>query len=150
MAESPALADCPLVKPADVLAIFPASNNESSSKYREMPYPSCTFIWTANAVQVRELSGHRIEIPGESRLSITRAAISSKDRDWQRVLASYGTQPLIEVHNIGIKAVWSEKRHQLSVMTDNYVIHVVVEDPDQPTAEQKSAEQVAHLVISPR
>ena len=41
------------------------------------------------------------------RLSITRAAVYSKDSDWQRVLASYATQPLAEAPNIGIKAVWS-------------------------------------------
>lgn len=148
MAEPSAQTDCPLLKPADVLAIFPASKNESSSKYKEKPYPSCTFIWKSNTVQIKEFSGHRIEIPGESRVSITRAEVRSKDSDWQRVLAAYGTQPLTDVQHIGIKAVWSEKRHQLSVMTDEYVFHIAVEDPDQPAAEQKNAQHIAQLLLT--
>jgi hypothetical protein len=148
MAESATQIDCPLIKQVDVLAIFPASKNAFSSKYREKPFPSCTFIWKSNTVQVKEFSGNKVEFPGESRVSITRAAVRSKDKDWQRVLAGYGTQPLTNIQNIGIKAVWSEKRHQLSVMTDAYVLHVAVEDPDQPTAEQQNAEHIAQLVLS--
>ena len=148
MAEPPAQTNCPLLASVDMLAIFPASKNEPSTKYRDKPYPSCTFIWKANTVQIKEFSGHRVEIPGESRVSITRATVRSKDSDWQRMLTSYGTQPLTEVQNIGIKAVWSEKRHQLSVMTDKYVIHVAVEDPDQPASEQKNAQHIAQLLLS--
>lgn len=148
MAESPALADCPLVKSADVLAIFPASSNETSSKYRETPYPSRTFIWEAYAAQIQESPGHKIELPGKSRVSITRAAISSKDGGWQRVIASYGKQPLIEVQNIGNKAVWPEKRHQLSVMKEEHMIHVAAEDPDQPADEKENAERIAQFLLS--
>lgn len=150
MAEPLAQTDCPLLASAGILAIFPASNNKPILKHRVKPYPSCTFIWKSNSVQVKNLSGHRVEFPGESRVSITRADVRSKDSDWQRVLTSYGTQPLTEVQDIGIKAVWSEKRHQLSVMTDKYVIHVAVEDPDKPADEQKNAQHIAQLLLNQR
>lgn len=146
MAKPPEQTDCPLLTLVDLQATFPASKNLIQSKYTEKRNPSCTFIWKSN-VQVKELLGHRVDIPRESRLTITRAEIYSIENDWQRVLTSYGTQALIDVQNLGIKAVWSVKRHQLSVITDKYVFHVAVENPDQPTAEQKNAEHIAQQLL---
>ena len=145
--ELPTAADCPLFKSADVLAIFPASKNEFISKVRGKKSPSCTFIWKSDTLEFKEFGGQKVKIPGEGRVSITRASIASKDVAWKRVIQSYGKHPLIEVENIGNKAVWSARRHQLSLLTDNYVIHVAVEDADNPDAEQKNAEQVAQLIL---
>jgi hypothetical protein len=127
--------------------MFPASKNELSSKYKDKRKPSCTFTWKSNTVQVKELLGQKVEIPAESRVNITRVTVRSKDSDWQRVLNGYATQPLTQVQNIGTKAVWSEKRHQLSFITNEYVFHVAVEDPDQPAAEQKNAELIAQMLL---
>ncbi len=94
LAELPT-ADCPLLKSAEVLAIFPASKNELHSKVRDKPFTSCSFIWKSNAVQVKELLGHKVEIPGESRLTITRVAVRSKDSDWQRKSPLTGANRLL-------------------------------------------------------
>ena len=54
------------------------------------------------------------------------------ESDWQRVLSSYRIAPPVAVDGIGDKAVWSDQRHQLSVLVPNWVLHVAVEDNDAP------------------
>jgi hypothetical protein len=93
------------------------------------------------------LGGQQVEVPGEGRLSVTRAPVRTKSSDWQRVLSSYGSEELIQVPNIGEQAVWSPKRRQLSVLSAEAVVHVAVENPDQLAAEQASAEKIAQLLL---
>ncbi len=111
---------------ADLRSLVPFGA-ESSLKYAECEkksYPTCTYIWgipdSADALRV-QMGG---KPDGDKLMTIFAQANSAQDFD--RVLSTYNDA--VPVEDLGVMAVWSEARDQLSLITDdNMVIHVNVE-----------------------
>jgi cytochrome c5 len=94
-----------------------------------------------------EIAGQKISVPVEGRLTTTQAQIKSSESDWQRVLASYGSEQLKEIPATGKKAVWSERRGQLSVQGEKHIYHVAVEGVESPLSPMEVAAKVALQLI---
>lgn len=114
---------------ADLRSILPFGQDDTL-KYTgcEMKtYPTCTYVWgiPAGDDDARVKLGAKPE--GDKLLTIFAQAHSLQDFD--RVLAVYpDAEP---VDGLGITAVWSASRHQLSFMSADYlVIHVNVDAPN--------------------
>lgn len=139
--------DCVLLPKAEVVRQFPAAPPTLSVRTRESPYPSCTFLWTPLAQAERTIGGQRVRVPGQGRLTVTRAALHDPDADWARVMSSYrGETPLV-VERLGKRAVWSARRSQVSVQGSTHVFHVMVEDSDAPKAVRERAEAIARVLL---
>ena len=107
-------------------------------------YPTCTYVWglpdSRDAARVK-LGG---KPEGDKLMTIFAQAHSPQDFD--RVLASYSDAEPVD--NLGVRAVWSAKRDQLSLITpDNMVIHVYVEVAGLPNPKE-TAVQVATFLLA--
>ncbi|AML52068.1 hypothetical protein [Falsihalocynthiibacter arcticus] len=105
---------------------------------------TCTYIWGAPD----EDDALRIELgakPDGKRLYVI-AARAARASDFDRVLAVY--KDAVPVADLGVQAVWSEKRGQLSILTaDNKVIHVNT-DMTQSDDQKAAAITIANLVLA--
>ncbi|MGO4916944.1 hypothetical protein [Pseudogemmobacter sp. W21_MBD1_M6] len=111
---------------ADMRSMLPFGTDDTL-KYavcETKSYPTCTYVWgvadSYDAVLIK--AGSK---PDGNRLTTVFAKASTL-QDFDRVLATYtDAEPLAD---LGVKAVWSEKRHQLSLLTSDYlVVHVNVD-----------------------
>jgi hypothetical protein len=111
---------------------------------KKKSYPTCTYIWglpDADDAARIALGGNP---DGDKLLTIFAQARSLADFD--RVLGSY--KDAVPVEDLGVAAVWSEVRNQLSLITvDNLIIHVYVQiwKLDDPKA---VALQVANFLLA--
>lgn len=140
--------DCTLLSEATLRSKFPNAPTEMEIRVRANPYPSCTYLWTSATPNKISMAGQVVEVPGEGRVTITVAPVRAPESDWQRVLSSYRTVPPVSVDGIGDKAVWSDQRHQLSVLVPGFVAHVAVEDDDNPGSGREQAIALARDVLA--
>ncbi len=106
-------------------------------------YPNCTYVWGVfdSDDELRVKLGGKPD--GDKLLTVFAQAHSSQDFD--RVLAvTPDAQP---VEGLGIKAVWSERRHQLSLMSEDFMaIHVNI-DALSITDPRTTAIQIATFLL---
>ena len=82
--------------------------------------------------------------PDGNKLQVIYAQAKSK-KDFQRVLASY--KDAVKVDGLAAEAVWSNKRKQLSLITEkNLIIHINIEDKGTADAREK-ATNIAHDIL---
>ena len=140
--------DCTLLSETALRRHFPSAPTEMETRVRAKPYPSCTYLWVSATPNKLNMAGQVIEVPGEGRVTITVAPTQVPDSDWERVLSSYRAAPPEAVDGIGDKAVWSDQRHQLSVLAPASIIHVAVEDNDTPDTGREQAVAIAREVLA--
>ena len=122
------------------LVPIPADAALKLSECEKKSYPTCTYVWgypdEDDAMRI-ELGGS----PSGDKL-MTIFAQARNIQEFDRVLSSY--RDAVPVEGLGVTAVWSDMRKQLSLITeDSLVIHVnvdiwMLEDP-RTTAEQVAA-----------
>ncbi len=140
--------DCTLLSEAAMRRHFPSAPAEIETRVRAKPYSSCTYLWTSATPNKVTMAGQTVDVPGEGRVTITVAPVRAPEPDWQRVLSSYRSAPPVAVDGIGDKAVWSDQRHQLSVLVPGFVAHVAVEDDDNPGSGREQAISLARDVLA--
>lgn len=140
--------ECPLLQQNQVSLYFPEAGEKAKVQVRSKPYQSCTFTWKTDRTSTMKVAGREIAVPVEGRLSITEAPVVSKQGDWQRVLKSYGSESLLEVSTIGSAAVWSEKRGQLSVTSEDYIYNVAVLDGSDSKQRIEAAIEIVKKLIA--
>ncbi|WP_295512527.1 hypothetical protein [uncultured Sulfitobacter sp.] len=132
---------------ADLRTLVPFGA-EASLKYAECEkksYPTCTYIWgvpdSADALRV-QMGG---KPDGDRLMTIFAQAKSAQDFD--RVLSTY--KDAVPLEYLGVAAVWSEARDQLSLITDDYmVIHVNVEIPELEDTKAVATQVAAYLLAA--
>lgn len=107
-------------------------------------YPTCTYIWGIPDID----DAARVALGGmpDGDKLITIFAQASRPQDFDRVIASY--RDAVPVEGLGVTAVWSGMRGQLSLITaDNLVVHVNVQRAglDDPLT---SARQIASVLLA--
>lgn len=138
---------CDLFSKDEVAHHFPAAPPTLSVRVREKPYPSCTFQWQPLAQTERKVGGQLLRLPGQGRLTITRAPVRDPDADWRRVIASFRDEAVDEVQRVGRRGAWSARRSQLSVLGETHVFHVMVEDSDAPGDVRARAISIARQLL---
>ena len=106
-------------------------------------YPTCTYIWGPES----EKDVARINAglaPAGSKLQIVYAQAASIN-NFERVLSSYtDAEP---VDGIGETAVWSDKRKQLSFITEtNLIVHIHIEEMQSNDSEAKAVVIAGDLI----
>ncbi len=115
--------------------VFSDGDKLKYSACEKNSYPTCTYIWGGPS----EKDEARIKYglaPEGNELQIVYAQARSQ-KDFQRVLATYSDAE--EVKGVGVEAVWSGKRQQLSLITDTHlVIHVHISQPGSGDKKEKA------------
>lgn len=139
---------CTLLSEAALRRHFPRAPAEMETRVRAKPYSSCTYLWVAATRKQVRMAGRVIEGPGEGRVTLTVAPVRAPESDWERVLSSYRSVPPVSVDGIGDKAVWSDQRHQLSVLVPGWVVHVAVEDTDTAGSGREQAVAIGRDILA--
>ena len=122
---------------------FKAGDTLKYSKCGKTSYPTCRYIWGApnKKDETRIKYG---QPPAGNKLMIIYAQASSK-KDFERVLGTYKDAEKVE--GLASEAVWSNKRRQLSMITDNnLIIHINIEDKSTADLKGKSISIAQYLL----
>jgi hypothetical protein len=99
-------------------------------KCEEKTYPTCTYIWGKESKKDASRLKHGLAPKGD-KLQLIYAQASS-EKDFQHVAASYKDAEKID--GLGVEAVWSAARKQLSMITDtNLIVHINIEQAGSGT-----------------
>ena len=103
---------------------FDAADTLKYSGCKKKSYPTCTYVWGVASDKDASRAKYGLEPQGKKLEVIYAQGKSAKDFD--RVLTTYSDAA--PVAGVGIKAVWSEKRKQLSLITKTHlIVHVHME-----------------------
>ncbi len=95
------------------------------SECAKRTYPTCKYIWDVITPKSEKKDATRAKhalAPEGNKLMIIYAK-ATKPEDFERVLSTYKDAKAVE--GVGQRTVWSQKRKQLSLITDkNLIIHV--------------------------
>lgn len=113
------------------------------SKCEKKSYLSCKYIWGVESKK----DAKRIEMglpPQGNQLSVIYVK-AKQEKDFSRVLSSY--TDAVDIDGLGIRAVWSEKRQQLSMITkSNLIVHVRVEIKGMSKTKDKVMSVAQHIL----
>lgn len=113
-------------------------------------YPTCKYIWDIPTKKSEKKDAARAEhgfAPEGNKLMVIYAK-ATKPEDFDRVLATYKDAKVVD--GIGQRAIWSQKRKQLSLITDkNLIVHVNIEMKRKIDPKQLYAEITARMAGKP-
>jgi hypothetical protein len=106
--------------------------DDASLKYvdcNENHFPTCTYVW--GAPHSKDSARIQLGFKPEGNTLMTVLAQAGSLAHFDRVEASYTDAQTVD--SVGVKAVWSPKRHQLSLIRDDFLImHVNIVDASNP------------------
>lgn len=113
------------------------------SECKNKPYKSCKYIWGGESK--KDAKRAELGIPPEgNQLSVVYAK-AKKEKDFSRVLSTY--TDAVDIDNLGVKAVWSEKRKQLSMITkSNLIVHIHMEVKGMSNTKNKAMSVAQHIL----
>ena len=106
---------------------FGAGDSLKYSQCEKKSYPTCSYIWGPDSKKdaARVSAGLA---PEGNKLQIVYAQGASQ-KDFQRVLSTYSDAETLA--GIGEEAVWSQRRNQLSFITDKHlIVHIHMDKTD--------------------
>ena len=113
--------------------------NGEKLKYAECKkrtFPTCTYVWGVPSKKDATKIKYGLAPKGKKLMVIYAKARTLKDFD--RVLKTY--KDAVDIKGVGVKAVWSAQRQQLSLITkENLIVHVNVDGTksDKPLLKAK-------------
>lgn len=122
---------------------FAAADKLKYAECEKNSYPTCTYIWGAEHKKDEARIKYGLA-PEGNKLMIVYAQARSK-KDFERVLGTYKDAEKVE--GLASEAVWSNKRRQLSMITDNnLIIHINIEDKSTADLKGKSISIAQHII----
>ena len=122
---------------------FATEDKLKYSQCKKNSYPTCTYVWGVESDKDAAREKHGLA-PKGSKLQIVYAQAKSKV-DFQRVLASYNDAEQLE--GLGVEAVWSAKRNQLSLITeDSLIMHISIQAKGAEKPEATAVSIAKHLL----
>jgi hypothetical protein len=122
---------------------FGAGDSLKYSLCKMQTYPTCTYIWGPDSTKdaARVSAGLA---PEGNKLQIVYAQGASQ-KDFQRVLATYSDAEALA--GIGEEAAWSERRNQLSFITDkNLIVHIYIDKKDGQDSKENAVVIAGYLL----
>ena len=117
-----------IITPKFLQETFTFKNGESM-KYDECSkrsYPTCTYVWGKPSSETRKATEKKYGLKPDGKNLMVIYAKARSQKDFKRVLSIY--KDAVEVKGLGVTAVWSAQRQQLSMITkESLVIHVNVD-----------------------
>jgi hypothetical protein len=121
---------------------FETEDNLKYSECQKKSYPTCTYVW--GPVSDKDKNRTKAGLAPEGNKLQVIYAQARRVEDFQRVLGTYSDAK--EIDDVGVDAVWSDKRHQLSLITDeNLIIHVNIDVVGVNDPEEKAVSIAKHV-----
>jgi hypothetical protein len=121
---------------------FETEDNLKYSECQKKSYPTCTYVW--GPVSDKDKNRTKAGLAPEGNKLQVIYAQARRVEDFQRVLGTYSDAK--EIDDVGVDAVWSDKRHQLSLITDeNLIIHVNIDVDGVNDPEEKAVSIAKHV-----
>lgn len=106
-------------------------------------YPTCTYVWGAESKKDATRKKYGL-VPDGNKIMIIYAQAKNAE-SFQRVLATYSDSE--KIVGLGKEAVWSAKRNQLSLLTEeNLIIHINIDEKDRITSKEAAVSIAEHLL----
>ena len=119
---------------------------EISLEDKAYTYPTCSISWKDGKVtKSMDVGGQSIEVELDSELLIVM--VKDANASMYETSISVYTDGIIE-DAIGDKATWSDKRAQLTFLSDNYLFHVHVRASNDNVLNRKHAVEIAGSIIA--
>lgn len=113
------------------------------SKCEKKSYLTCKYIWGVESK--KDAKRTQMGLPPEGNLLSVVYAKAKKESDFSRVLSSY--TDATDIDGLGVKAVWSDKRQQLSMITEsNLIVHVHMEIKGMSNPKDKAMSVAQHIL----
>jgi hypothetical protein len=104
---------------------------------------SCKYIWGIKSKK----DAKRVQMglpPDGNQLSVIYAK-AKQEKDFSRVLSSY--TDAVDIDGLGVKAVWSDKRQQLSMITkSNLIVHIHTKVKGMSNTKNKAVSVAQHIL----
>lgn len=113
------------------------------SKCEKKSTLSCKYIWGVESK--KDAKRAQLGLPPDgNRLSVIYAK-AKQEKDFLRVLGSY--TDAVDVDGLGVKAVWSDKRQQLSLITkSNLIVHIHMDIKGLSNPKDKAMSVAQHIL----
>jgi hypothetical protein len=113
------------------------------SKCGKNSYPTCKYIWGVESK--RDAKRAQLGIPPEGNQLSVIYAQAKQEKDFSRVLSSY--TDAVDIDGLGVKAVWSDKRQQLSMITkSNLIVHIHLDIKGMSNPKDKAMSVAQHIL----
>lgn len=123
--------------------VFGPSDSMKYNECEEKSYTTCEYVWGVPSDMDATLAQNGLSPKGDAVTAIY-AQTTSLDF-WPRVLSSYSDA--VDVPGIGVLAVWSETRSQLSLINaDHLIIHVNVRKSGAEDAQAMALTIANHIL----
>lgn len=104
---------------------------------------SCKYIWGGESKKDATRAEYGLP-PEGNQLSVVYVQ-AKKQKDFLRVLSTY--TDAVDIDDLAVKAVWSEKRKQLSMITkSNLIIHVRIKVKGMSNTKNKTQSVAQHIL----
>jgi len=114
------------------------------SKCEDKSNLSCKYVWGVESKKDAKRAQMGLA-PAGNQLSIIYVK-AQQEKDFERVLHVY--TDAVDIDDLGVKAVWSDKRTQLSMITkSNLIVHIHMEIKGMSNTKDK-AMNVAHHILN--
>ena len=138
---------CEIISLEDVKKRFNLDESvEISLEDKAYTYPTCSISWKDGKVtKSMDVGGQSIEVELDSELLIVM--VKDANASMYETSISVYTDGIIE-DAIGDKATWSDKRAQLTFLSDNYLFHVHVRASNDNVLNRNHAVEIAESIIA--
>lgn len=125
--------------------VFTDNEKLKYSQCEKNSYFTCTYIWGTKSKKDAQRLKYKLK-PGGDRLQITYAQ-AKNSKNFQAVLASYSDAE--KVDGIAEEAVWSNKRSQLSFITDDrLIVHIHIADNGSVNQRENAISVANHILVN--
>lgn len=113
------------------------------SKCEQNAQNSCKYIWGGESKKDAARAEYGLP-PEGNQLSVVYVQ-AKREKDFLRVLSTYSDA--VDIDDLAVKAVWSEKRKQLSMITkSNLIIHVRIKVKGMSNTKNKTQSVAQHIL----
>lgn len=113
------------------------------SKCEDKSNLSCRYIWGVESKKDAKRAQMGLA-PDGNQLSIIYAK-AKQENDFERVLSVY--TDAVDIDDLGVKAVWSDKRKQFSMITkSNLIVHIHMEIKGMSNTKDKAMSVARHIL----
>lgn len=122
---------------------FGADEKLKYSQCEDKTYYTCTYVWGVDSKKdaTRQSMGLA---PNGNKLMVIYAQANRRE-DFQRVISSYSDPEKID--GVAAEAIWSDKRKQLSMITDkNLIIHINIDQENSEDSREQAISIADHLL----
>ncbi len=123
--------------------VFQDGEQFKYSKCEKKSYPTCKYIWGIESK--KDAKRAQMGLPPKGNQLTVVYAQAKRQKDFSRVLSSY--TDAADIDGLGVKAVWSDKRQQLSMITrSNLIVHIHMEIKGMSKPKDKAMSVAQHIL----